>query len=353
MNNTAFGQYVLTMINWFNTSCNDGTFGSYRCNLSDGVEFAIWNEAFSSNWTVAPTGSKYAQMYSEVLRVVRFNSTNSNQYAVVGTGALRDLGTAYIDNFFSALNRTFDPAFMSIHSYSIMCNADPTCVDYAGDTVENIINQTDTYYLTTPSSRIDKIRSYNSSILFYNEEYNMDSDFDPMTEVIRTQAGAAWLGSALSKMVISNLSKEIFFEGTNKMVGTTSRYGMWEANGSVKYNIAEVHKQFTSLFPKNTRIYYHNKSEDSVDVVSSDEALVLTNILNSTITVNVVYSNGVVNTLTNSSGFDYSSNNNTFAITLQPWDVQFLTLNANQVQNNFVVFLYGGVVFGGGVVLYG
>lgn len=309
-----FSYYVGNITLWFYNMCDNGTLS---CGDFNKWRFEIWNEVHNGSWYLGGR-NRYAELYN--VSYHRLKRIVPDAY--IGAGSVkREISGKNLTNFYDNLTNGDYPDFIGLHIYDKVAKSDSGLSRYDFVAWGNVLNITKELYLQNISNYIDLITSYRSDTEVWNGEYNMDSTWSPRTHnYIKTQEGSAWLALALHWQVLTEIESDMNFERTG------DEFGLTYANNTITppYN---VKTNWTSRFTNNSNYYTSTKTDDYVEVASTDNDIVVINKINKSLTVNLNLTNkGTVNYVIDEANTRHDASGGLIPIDVDPFDVKFLRM---------------------------
>ena len=313
-----FAEYASNVVEHFYNACNDGEITN--CGNFENWRWEIFNEPGENYW-LNPNNYPYSELYTLTYNAIKEKVPVAN---VGSAGSLGD-GTAPLVLFFNHITPDVYPDFVSVHQYDNAESADDELPGYMGLTFEEFLSETKGNYYDFMNSVDNVLKNYYTNPKLYNSEYGMSGSISPRVVKFLTMPEAGtWHASALYWAVQTDMVGEFWYQGTDPIEYASQ--GMWNINNDIK-PVFYTKKEWVNRFPNGEIIYLGSSSNSGVEIMSTDENLVVINKLDSPVNLNLNFENKNIDSLTSQNGDIILSDSNSFDIELNNFGVMFYSLS--------------------------
>ncbi len=314
-----FAEYAANVVNYFYISCNDGTINN--CGDFENWRWEILNEPGDEYW-LNSNDYKYAELYELTYTAIK----DAVPIAKVGSAGSLGPETEPIVEFFSHIDSEIYPDFVSIHQYDDAEIADDGLPGYEGFTFEEFLSGTKGNFYDYMNEVVELIEGYSSDIELFNFEYGMSGSVSPrVVKFLTMQEACVWHASSLYWATQSDLTGEAWYHGTDG--GGVPSQGMWIINDDNELietkPVFYTKKEWVDRFPRGSNMFLGVSNDEAVEVMATDDNLVVINKLNFSVNVELDLINKDVNKLISHEGEAIYLTGGEFNLALDNFEVIF------------------------------
>lgn len=314
-NYTEFGIYTKNVTATLKKYCYDGTI--IGCNSSNNLHFdrwifEIWNEPMATYWW--GNDKNYSRLYKIVFHIIKEVAPNNRIAAAGAMGWQGGSNSALLNN----LSQGEYPDIVGNHLYDNAQRYDPAHPGYENYTYNHLLRKVLTKYYYYTSNAKNVYTTLNSTIKYYNFEYNMDADWDPGVQLTKKQIGSTWYANVLWAEIFSGLDGECQFDVTHYF------FGLWSPTNT-KYPYYYTKYWWVRRFSNGTDVN-REEMDFTTRAVTTKNSSVIMNNKNRTINLSLQFDNPDIKYVKNLSGSIFPiDSSGKINITLGGYGVSFIT----------------------------